>query len=447
VWPTLRGAFPADVAAFRLGLVLEHVGRIDEALRYYAEVGAGPHAAEASERHQALQAQRAFEKGRLAVLLPLSGPHRAIGEELKIAIEVFADGAQGIELSFFDTAGDRERAAARVEEAARAGAAAILGPVGDVESRAAAARAVELGIPIAVLSPGATVPAAGVYRLVHSAEWEARAAAKVAKLLGFKTAAVLAPRDEHGAAATRAFARVARGLGMRIVATGSYDPTASDLEPDLKAFFGLDPKTNERLRLHMRRHGKDGWKSFSPDIDYELLFVPDHYRRASLVASYLPYFNIEPRTRELMNAYALRRKHGGRLPSVVQLMGTSAWHHPALIPAGGSAIEGALLIDVFLGTGDAEDYAFDAAAQFADAFERRSGRPPSALAAQTRDAAALVAGVVATATDRRAVREGLARAHIAEGACGPARVGPSREVEREPLVLRIDNGEFVLGDF
>lgn len=447
LWPSLQGTFPGATVAFRLGLVYEHSGRHDDAVRHYAAVVSGPWQAEAEARRTELEARRVFTKGRVAVLLPLSGPHRAIGEELKAAIEIYGERGRGVELVFLDTAGDRARAAARVDEAAHSGAAAILGPVGDAESRAAARRAVELGIPIAVLSPGATSPGPGVFRLVHSPEWEARAAAKVARLLGFKTAAVLAPRDEHGEAAARSFAQVARGLGVRVVASGFYDPTATELEPDLKSFFGLDPKTNERLRQHLRRHGKDGWKSFSPDIDYELLFVPDHYRRASLVASYLPYFSIEPRTRDLMNSYALRRKHGGRLPSVVQLLGTSSWHHPALVPAGGNAIEGALLIDVFLGNGDGEDYAFDTAAQFAEAYERRTGRPPSALAAQARDAAALVAEAVASAPDRATVLSRLARARIAEGACGPARVGPSREVERDPLVLRVEAGEFVLGDF
>src|SRR5207244_10491661 len=103
------------------------------------------------------------------------------------------------------------------------------------------------------------------------------------------------------------------------------DPTATDLEPDVKAFLGLDPLTNERLRRHLARHPKDGWKTFSPDVDFDLLFVPDEAERAALVASFLVYYNVELRTSDDVDSLALRRKHGGRLPSFVQLLGGAGW--------------------------------------------------------------------------------------------------------------------------
>ncbi|MBT8496138.1 MAG: penicillin-binding protein activator [Deltaproteobacteria bacterium] len=312
--------FPRSRVALRLGLLAQHIGRSEAAIRYLKMVRGS-----LADRAKAPLARASAElpaTNVVAVLLPLSGRYAAVGRELRVAIEIAAAG-EDRPLVFLDTAGDAERAAAMVDEAVgKHGAAAILGPVGDRESRAAAARAAELGVVIGLLGPGTDGPSAGVFGLVSSPEWEARAAAKTARLLGYKTAAILAPRDEHGRAAALHFARVAKGLGIRVVADGRYDPTATDLETDLKKFFGLDPKTNARLRRHLRRRGKKGWKSFSPDVAYEMLFIPDEYKRAALVASYLPYFNIEVRKRDLMNTYGLRRKHGGRLPSVVQLLGT-----------------------------------------------------------------------------------------------------------------------------
>jgi hypothetical protein len=273
---------------------------------------------------------------------------------------------------------------------------------------------------------------------------------RVARSLGFDRLAILAPRDEQGSAEVDAFGAAARAAGAQVVAAGLYDPTAGDLEPDVKAFLGLDPRRNPRLARHLARHGvKQGWKTFSPDVDFDLLYIPDEHDRATLVAAYLPYFNVEVRTDENMDVELLKRKHGGRVPRLVQLLGSSGWHHPGLVPRGGALVEGSLILDVFSG-GGSDEASSDGAAAFAAAFERHTGHPPGSLAAQAHDAALLLlrarAAAAAAADPRAELRHRLRSARIDDGACTAAQVTATGGLARAALLLRVDQGDLVLED-
>jgi ABC-type branched-subunit amino acid transport system substrate-binding protein len=402
------------------------------------------------------------DRALVAVLLPESGAHTALGREMRAAIELAAEGAsaRGAKLRFLDTRGDPGEAVRQVEVAFASGALAVLGPVGHRESQAAAARAAELRLPIAVLAPGLAMdPAAGILRLVMAPEDEAALAAEFAIERGHGRLAVLAPKDDPGAAQAQAFARAARAGGAEVVATGFYDPQARDLQPDIKAFLGLDPAKNQRLRRHLRARGaRAGWKTFSPDVPFDLLYLPDQHRRAALVASFLPYFNVELRTSELIDARSLRRKHGGRIPSLVQLLGSSGWHHQGLLSRGGPAVEGALVVVPCPVGVDSEDLAFEpseASIEFAARFRSRTGRAAGPVAAEAFDAATLAlaarAGAAARARTGRSARAGfvtaLATARLGDGACGPATLHPPGVLRRPGGLVQVDAGAFVAVDW
>jgi ABC-type branched-subunit amino acid transport system substrate-binding protein len=382
--------------------------------------------------------------GRIAVLLPLSGSHASLGNELRAAIRIAGADRTGVDWQWLDTAGDEAQAAAMVDRAADGGAAAILGPVGIRESAAAARRAAERRIPIALLGPAdGADPVAGVFRVVTSPADEARAAARLAAELDYVTVAVLAPRDEVGTAMAEAFVQAAGDAGLTVAASGSYDPAARSLEPEVKAFLNLVPATNPRLRAHLRRHGRAGWQTFSPDIPFGLLYIPDQADRAALVAAYLPYVGVEVRTREIMDPLMLRRKHRGRIPQVVQLVGSSGWNRPGLLPRGGSAVDGAIIVDVHAGELDAGS---DLAARYRDA----TGRILSSAAAQAHDATLLVAAAVAqagTGEPRAAMRAALARGHLDTGHCGPAHVAADGELVRAAVFLEVDGDAIVLAPY
>ncbi len=437
---------PAAAVATRLGALAGHRGDAEAAARWLAIAQAAPDRGDLAPAIEALTTRVAaaapVNRGLIAVLLPLSGRFAPIGLELKLAIELAPTG--GARRLILDTQGDPSVAAAAVDRAAAAGALAILGPVGIHEAEAAARRAAERGLPIALLAPGdGADPDAGVFRLAGSPEAEARAAASIAVALGAPTVGVLAPRDEVGVAAAEAFAAAAEAAGAAVTARGFYDPTATDLEPDVKDFLDLDPVINLRLAAHLRRHGKRGWQTFSPDVPFSLLYVPDRHDRAAIVASFLPYLGVELRTADFLDPDSLRRKHGGRIPQVVQLLGSSGWNHPGLITRGGNAVEGAYFVEPCPGAlGDPPG------AELVAELAARGGRPPSTAAQEAHDAwrlmtVARAAALVRTGDPRAAFVAALRQARLDDGACMAAVIGPDGQLVREPALLGVDAGDIV----
>ncbi|MBA3458031.1 MAG: penicillin-binding protein activator [Deltaproteobacteria bacterium] len=378
----------------------------------------------------------------IAVLLPLTGRFASIGSELRIAIQLAP--ASGTKWVFLDTRGEPAGAATAVEAAIARGAVGIIGPVGHREAIAAARAASLHQIPIALLAPAdGADPAAGVFRLVDSPADEGREVARLAAAENFPTVGVFAPRDDVGQEAADAFIAEATKLGLAVTGQGAYDPTSGELEADIKKFLNLIPALNPRLAAHLRSHGKKGWVTFSPDIPYSLLFLPDRYDRAAIVAAFLPYYGVELRTMEFPDAAMLQRKHGGNLPQVVQLVGGSGWNHPSLPIRGGNAVQGALIVDAFVG-----GLGGDTGAVFSADFQQRTSRTPSTAAAQAHDAAMLVGrarrDAGAAKDPRAALRAAIARAKLDDGACGPAAMDTDGELAREPNVLEVQGDQLIV---
>lgn len=414
-------AAPAAALALRAARIAHHRGDDGEARALLARAA---NAADEPTVHAELEALAKavalppVQVQTIAVLLPLSGRFAAIGTELRAAIQG-APVVPGTTWLFLDTKGDADGARAAVEQAYTRGAIGILGPVGQREALAAARAASLRGVPIALLAPGdGADPAAGVFRLVDSPADEGRAAANVAQTEGYPAVAVFAPRDDIGAEAADAFAEEATRLGMTVASRGTYDPTGN-VDADVKAFLGLVPAQNPRFAAHLAKVGaKKAYTTFSPDVPFSLLYVPDRYDRAAIVAAFLPYYGVELRTTEFPDPDRLRRKHGGNLPQVVQLVGNSGWNHPSLPIRGGMAVQGALVVDTCPA---ARDQASDAAL---------------IVAAARKDAA--------SAPDPRGtLRERIARAKLDDGACGPAAMDVDGELRREPRVLEVAGDQLI----
>ena len=439
-------AAPAGALALRAARLAFHRGDAAEARRWIARAGSAADEASVHAKLQALAAQLAappVDRATVAVLLPLSGRFASLGNELRAAIQLAP--AAGTTWVFLDTKGEPDGATAAVDAAMAKGAIAIVGPVGQREALAAARAAALHQLPIALLAPAdGADPAAGVFRLVDSPADEGRAVAALAQTESFPTVAVFAPRDDVGQEAAEAFVAEATRRGLAVTGQGTYDPTSGDLEADLKQFLNLVPARNPRLARHLAKQGAKGWKTFSPDIPYSLLYIPDRHDRAAIVAAFLPYYGVELRTEDFPDPVRLVRKHGGVMPQVVQLVGGAGWNHPSLPIRGGNAVQGALIVDAFVG-----DLAGDLPGQFAAAFQQRTGRAPTSAAAQAHDAALLVANARAVAAQasgdsREAMRAILARGKLDDGACGPAAMDVDGELHRTPAVLEIQGDQLLL---
>jgi ABC-type branched-subunit amino acid transport system substrate-binding protein len=437
---------PAARVALRAARLAHHQGDDAEARAFIMRA---TNAADESEVHAELSALAAetaetpVDRKVIAVLLPLSGRFAALGSELRVAIELAPP--EGVSWLFIDTKGEPDGAAAAVESAWKKGAVAILGPVGTREATAAARAASLHGMPIGLLAPADGADAAsGVFRLVGSPADEGRAVARIAQGDSFQTVAVFAPRDDVGQETAEAFVAEAKKLGLSVTKQATYDPTDGNLEPDVKELLDMVPARNPRLKEHLAKNPKNGWKTFSPDVPFSLLYIPDRYDRAAIVAAFLPYFGVELRTQENMNSAQLQRKHGGHVPTVVQLIGGAGWHHPSLPVRGGEAVQGAFIVDAFAGADGG-----DVAADFAAAFQQKTNRTPSAAAAEAFDAATLIAKARATLQTttpdpRGALRTAMARAKLDDGACGPASMDTDGELGRVPALLEVQADQIVL---
>ncbi len=436
---------PAARVALRAARLAYHQGDVAEARALIARAANAEDIADVKAEVSALAtatAAPAVDAKTIAVLLPLSGRFAGLGSEIKAAIELAPP--EGTKWIFLDTKGEPDGAAAAVGQAVQKGAIGILGPLGTRETIAAARAAAQQQIPIALLAPAdGADPAAGVFRVVGSPADEGRAVARIAQADNFPTVGVFAPRDDVGQETAEAFVAEAQRLKLQVTGQGTYDPTGGNLEPDVKAFLNLIPAKNPRLAEHLARNPKDGLKTFSPDVPFTLLYIPDRYDRAAIVAAFLPYYGVELRTREFHDPNALQRKHRGKIPQIVQLVGGAGWHHPSLPVRGGEAVQGALLVDAWAGAGGG-----DIAADFASAFQQRTQRTPTSAAAEAFDAAMLVAKARATAASaadpRGAFKTALARAKLADGACGPAAMDVDGELVRDLAVLEVQGDELLL---
>lgn len=436
---------PAARVALRAARLAYHQGDVADAR---ALITRATGAADEAEVHAELAvlagatAAPPVDSKTIAVLLPLSGRFAAIGSEIKTAIELAPpDGTMWI---YLDTRGDPDGATAAVAQAIQRGAVAILGPVGTREAIAAARAAALAQIPIALLAPAdGADPAAGVFRVVGSPADEGRAVARMALADNFPTVGVFAPRDDVGQETAEAFAAEATRLKLSVTGQGTYDPTGGNLEPDVKAFLNLNPMKNPRLAEHLARNRKDGLKTFSPDVPFTLLYIPDRYDRAAIVAAFLPYYGVELRTQDFADPDKLQRKHGGHIPQVVQLVGGAGWHHPSLPTRGGEAVQGALIVDAWAGASGG-----DIAADFAAGFQQRTQRTPTSAAAEAFDAAMLVtkarAAIGAAADPRGAFKSALARGKLDDGACGTAAMDVDGELVRDLAVLEVQGDELIM---
>ncbi len=387
----------------------------------------------------------------LAVLLPMSGPHAAIGEELWAGMSLAMDPESSAKVSVFDTQGTEAGAVKAVQEAVKSGALLALGPAGRLESRAAAGAASASELPIALMAPEARAAdaEADVFRMALSPSFEAEQAAIVAVELGYRLLAVMTPRDELGRSQTRAFIKTAKAAGAEVVSVGSYDPSGANLEQDFKKFLSLEVTVNRRYRQHLRTYGRKSWKSFTPILAFDFLYMPDTVERGSLAASYLPFFNVEVRTHDDISIQRLRSKHKGLMPRVVQLMGGSSWLDPSLGARGGSAVEGALVIGTCPG-GHGIDLS-ERGRAFSKAFLDQQGREPSTAASAANDAMTMALAVREWAAGHGGSRGDAARAlrtaQLRDGVCGTQTMDSSGQLQGEIEVLRVQQGHLEIYEY
>jgi len=391
--------------------------------RRSAEIAAGSAEAEiAEEARRLLERVEAWDEvhpSKLGVLLPLSGPFQAHGQAALEGIQQALANAPHVDLVVRDTAGQAGLAAQGAQELILdEHVAAILGPIGELESRAAVTSAARFQVPHLVLSSSpevcANVPTALRIRLSAGEKVEALARYAVTEL-GVRRAALLVPQQKARRQQMAAFWDELVRLGGEVRSVASYAPKQRDFKPIIGELLGAD------------KPGKG-------TVDFDALFIPDDALEVRRLVPFLKYYGVRVKTRPSMKST--------RRSQAVQLLGVEAWNSSAVIDAEGLT-DNAVFVDTFFH--DPDDRPVD---HFVRAFYARHRRKPNAFQAEVYDAVNLLAsamkqagGAAETSGADQATRDGLLEALLAtkhhRGVTGHITVLDDGTMVLQPRVLTV----------
>lgn len=430
----------AGWVALRLGRLAAHRRDFREAadLLSRATAAGGAPAKAARETLDRLEARERVVPGRIGVLLPLSGPYAPIGKAALTAARMAVDGLSGIELVVGDTAGDADRAPQVLEELVfDKRVAAVLGPVGAIESHAAARAAERLEVPLMALSSRADLTRLGTFVFRHRLTRQAQArtiARHAVEVLGLKTFAILYPDTDYGREMMQGFWQTAVRLGGEIRGAQGYSVNVNDVNEPIKKLVGrhhLEARTADPHWQALNRKSKDRALHVPPVVDFEALFIPDGGQRVRLILPFLAYWDVEVKNDPQLSPLQFAAKYGGDTPQLVQILGASGFTDPRLIRNPPPQALNSVFVDAFWAESDD-------ARPLVDLWTGEFGRPPPALAAHAYDATRLLADAVAGRADRAAVRRALLQSRPRRGIFGQTRVAGDGEVEFDVRVLTLD---------
>lgn len=180
------------------------------------------------------------DKTRVALLVPLSGQHAEVGQELMNAAQLaFFDLADDdFAMIVEDTAGTPEGARAAVQRAFRQGAQLIVGPLFAHSVSAIAQEAKFQQVNVLAFSNNPSVSAPGIWTLGLSPEAQVRRVVNYAARQGLRSFAVMAPRDAYGDVVVRAMQEAAQDNGAQISDIVTYTPGTNSYEGPVQRLAG-----------------------------------------------------------------------------------------------------------------------------------------------------------------------------------------------------------------
>jgi ABC-type branched-subunit amino acid transport system substrate-binding protein len=362
----------------------------------------------------------------VALLLPLSGEHAHIGEQLLDALQLALEGSWAVSWTVVDSEGNADVARQRVNElAADPAVLAIIGPVGVAESTAAAEAAQAAQIPLLTLTSQEGVEDVGawVFRLRVSPQAQARYMAYVAvDELHLTRFAVLHPDDDYGREAMLAFVEVISQRGAQITAIESYASNESNFTEAVERLVNHralelvgscceEPPETRLRRRPQRTH-----------VDFDALFIPDFGDRVGVILPFLSFWDVA-------------------LPRQVHLLGLSAWASGGL-ELSAELAEGALVSMVFH-----ETLALPGVAAFVEAYWSAHGRSPTEAEAQAYDGAQFVLAMLAALSPesrhREGVRDALLNAPAHQGLLGPVHFAEDGTLIRRLVLFGVDGSGYI----
>jgi branched-chain amino acid transport system substrate-binding protein len=359
----------------------------------------------------------------VGVLVPLSGPAQALGEDMLRAAEMalFDVGANDLVLLPRDTGGTATGARDAAQQVIDEGARLIIGPLFSQAVSGVTPVAQQAGVSVLAFSNVASVAAEDTYLLGFRPEEQVDRVVRYAlEQEGIVRIAGLAPDDAYGAAALQALRRVVVEMGGEIGPTLFYPPDLSDPSPVVREVAAYDERRAaleaERAKLEGRddevsKRALERMKQLDTfgEPPFDAILIADGGDRLRSVASLLTFYDVDPGS--------------------VRFLGTMRWQDDPRV-LGESALQGGW----FAGPSPTRMAAFERR------FENAFGTRPQTLAALAYDATALAVVVARELGDESYQATTLVNPQGFAGASGLFRLRPDGLAEHGLAVLEIGGG-------
>lgn len=328
----------------------------------------------------------------IGIILPLSGKWKSVGQKVlkgvALASGVFSDrDTPNVDYLIRDYGNDEARIPQIIDELDREGhVVAIIGPIGNSAGEIACKQIQQKGIPNLIFSQTGLTPVEGSYCFGNfmTIYIQTRTLLQAARELKATRFAIIYPTDQFGETCTKSFEQLAPQFGIQILKKISYAPQKNDFKDVVQALKA---------------------------VPCEAVLIPDTAKKAAMIASYLPYYNINN----------------------VRLFGTNLWDTPEFVREGGRNVQGAIFVSGFFdGNPD------PGVKQFHSAFTAVFGSNPTIWEASAYDSALILQSILqGGATTRAAVRQGIAGLNDFHGVTGLTSFTSNGLTRKEITVLTV----------
>jgi branched-chain amino acid transport system substrate-binding protein len=426
LWDRMDDDLARSHMMYRYAALLVERDNYDEALEvlsaFLRAYPAHSLAREAAQLVSTLEERLSFAPHTIGCLLPLSGPYQPYGQralngiELALSLLQSAEPSSPIRMVIKDSASKEGPAVEGVRALAEARVGVILGPI--ATAPAAAGEAQKLHIPMVTFTQNPDITEIGSYIFRNFITPRSQISALVSYFtngVGLRDFAIMYPRDDYGRTFKSQFGEEVNRQGGRVVRVASYDTHKTDFGAVIRKLTGpafQDPDQG-RVKGH-RQKGNDP----APDIDFDVLFIPDAPKTAGLILPQLAYYDIRD----------------------VYLAGTNLWHSEQFITMACKYAQNAVMAEGFFSkSADAP------VRRFVRAYREVYGREPGLIEAYAYDTARLLFKLVSTSDirNRHDLRDALLKHVQPDGVTGPTAFADNGEAIQRLKLLKIKGRQFV----
>jgi ABC-type branched-subunit amino acid transport system substrate-binding protein len=299
-------------------------------------------------------------------LLPLTGKYARFGESVLNAMLLGArafrspeEEGSSIRLLVRDTQGDPEVAVERVRELAEdPNVMGIVGPLRAAVALACAEEAQKLSVPMITLTQREEVARVGDYIFQNGLTIRQQVDTLVdfvMEEMAFSSFAVLYPKDAYGTLSRDLLEQKLFEMGGELVSAVPYEDGETDFQDEIRLLVGNEFLLEVKEREEERERQKQFEEGFdvaleeegvqgSPDgieagfglgeeesdeepilPPFQVLFIPDHFRKVALIAPHLALYDVNE----------------------ITLLGTNAWNSNQLVELAGEYVRDAIFADGF----------------------------------------------------------------------------------------------------